>query len=188
MSTILNYCSSLFSKNEPDEATKQAAAAQKEYRKFVELGFPHAICSSHPECVHFLLSSGVAFAIAMFKNSTQSGMEQHGVRISADGHPLIKMEGEWQRWDHISSLVEFDRTTGRVISKGQPALGWNYISPDGLVQKDIYTYGELYPVEQLSPEEYQKLRSHAEKFWDTNDEVDPSEEKECIVQIVSTTR
>lgn len=168
------------------DSEKQLAIRRREQAKFVKLGFPQEISEKYPECVHFLLESGAAFATATFKNSTKTGPDNHGIRLDSDGHPLIRMENEWRRWEHVQASLEFDKDLNQIVSKGNPALKWNYISPDGIVQKGGYEYDEIYPVEQLDEEEYKSLLAHSQKAWDSLPEVDPGEEKECILQIATT--
>jgi len=187
LSSCIRKVSSCFYKPQP-ESEKSRIATEYEQAKFVRLGFPKEVTSSHPECVHFLIQSGIAYAIAMFKNSTQSGQNEHDIRLDIDKHPLIKMQGQWQRWEHVESLLEFDKEDGQVVSKGNHAIKWNYISPDGFVQKGMYEYDEIYPVEQLSQDEYAGLIEHSKKFWDAFPEVDVGEAKDCVIQLVSTER
>ncbi|MBS0655541.1 MAG: hypothetical protein JSR46_07185 [Verrucomicrobia bacterium] len=184
MSAILRYCfPSLFPASEQQQ---QPTKTDKNHDKFVRLGFPEELCKSHPDCVDFLITSGVAFTIAMFRDSTGAGKDDHGVRMDWNGHPLLKMNGAWQRWDHINQVLEYDKRSRRLISKGQPDIGWNYISPEGFVQKDLYAYDAIYHVEELNLHEYQSLMTHAQKFWEKHPEVDQGQEKKCILQIVST--
>ncbi len=179
-------CSSIRARLAPHEELLQQHDNQvKLYTRWRKLGFPPSVVISHPECVEFLMESPFGFAISMFQNHPSAGPERHGIKLASDGHPKIKMNGEWRRWGEIQALVEFDKVTHRVISKGDASKGWNYISPDGMVQKDMYVYDELYPVEQLSPEEYLTARKHAEKFFTANPEVDPGIDKDCIIQIVT---
>ncbi|MBS0654899.1 MAG: hypothetical protein JSR46_03905 [Verrucomicrobia bacterium] len=168
----------------PTETELKAAQLQKDKEKFAKGGFPEEICEKFPACARFLIDSGVLFSIAMFKN----GPQEHDIRLDHNGHPLMKMNGNWERWEHIESRLDYDKATSRLISKDQSDIGWNYISPDGFVQKDVYNYDEIYPVEQLLKNEYESLLKHAEKFWEKHPEVDPDQKKECIFQITTTHR
>lgn len=167
---------------------KNSLLQEHEIRKFCNLGFNESICQSHPQCVRFLLDSGLAFQIAMFKHTTEEGIFEHDIRLDNDNHPLIKMNGKWERWEEIHKLIEFDKIQEKLIAKGQPAIGYNYISPEGLVQKEYRDYVELYPLEVLSKTCHEVLKKHAEKFWQTNEEIDPGEEKDCVLQVVTTKR
>lgn len=169
------------------ELKKQQALEQieKDKEKFEKNNLPQEVCEQYPECARFLIDSGFLYSIGMFKN----GPQEHDIRLSgSDNHPLIKMNGEWQRWDYIEAHLEYDKETARVITKGEPSIGWNYISPDGFVQKDVYNYNAIYPIEQIGQEDYRRLLNHAEKYWDKNPEVDPGQLKDCIFQITTTQR
>lgn len=157
----------------------------KNEKKWVELGFNLEIAKSHPDLVRFLFDSGLAFTIAMFRNTCETAS---GVEVDSDNHPLIMMNGRLERWDVIKQQIDYDPAQESLIAKGNPALCYNYIHPQGIVQKHHAKYDTLYPVAELTKRKLTKLQNQAALFWQANTEVDPTEDKECVLQVVTTRR
>ena len=154
-------------------------------KKWVELGFDPKFIASHPDFISFLFTSHLVYCIASFHNSFGSGV---AFESDTDDHPLIKMDGKWCRWELIKQQLDYDPTIASLIAKGNPAICYNYIHPEGIVQKDYAKYDKLYPVAQLSETQHADLKAHAKQFWNTTAEVDPNESKDCVLQIVTTRR
>lgn len=157
-------------------------------KRWLEFGMPESMLSSHPECVLVLMKSGLARLIAMYRNTTQKGPENHTIRFDVDGEPLIKMQGQWTRWQTIASQMTID-TEPEMFVSSLTGEKWMYRSPDGLVPVDRFSWKRNdFGVEKLDSAEYHTLRMHAEKFWETNEEIDPQVDKPCIFQLFSTYR
>jgi hypothetical protein len=179
----MRICGNICSQNANKTDTPILSASDE--KKWVELGFSPKIISSHPDCVAFLFTSHLVYSIASFHNSFELGS---AIELDQDDHPLIKMDGKWCRWEQIKQLIDYDPTHASLIAKGNPAICYNYIHPDGIVQKDYAAYDKLYPVAQLSQTQHAELQAHAKQFWNTNSEIDPEENKDCVLQIVTTRR
>lgn len=162
-----------------------AQSLSREQKKWVELGFPPELAKSHPDCARFLFDSGLAFTIAMFHNTFG---QESPIQQDTDSHPLLFMNGRLERWEYIKEQIDYDPAQDSLIAKGNPAICYNYIFPEGIVQKHYAKYDTLYPVAELSQEKLVQLQTHAQQFWQTNDEVDPAEHKECVLQVVTTRR
>ena len=161
---------------------------EKRLKTFEELGFSSDIATNHPECALFLMKSKIAYTIAMFCNSTPVGQERHQLRIDHNGHPLLKVEGEWIRWEDFQALVTYDKDIERLVSKTNPEEVWTYISPEGFVKKDPYGSHALYPIEQVSQEKQKELLALAKTFVFENPLVDDGEEKDCVLQVYTSKR
>lgn len=151
-------------------------------QRWINLGLPERICEVAPDCVEFLIESQFAYLIVMFR----SGDEPHSdIREERNGEVSLKMNGEYRPWKEIAKEIYFDTHQGKVVSRFNSELAYNYISPDGIVQRDPLP-SQLYPVKQLSKQEQLSLMEHAKSYWKTNTEIDPGQEKECIIQIVTS--
>ena len=151
-------------------------------RTWLDLQFPEITLTNDPDCVEFLIQSRFAYMIAAFKNSPSMGSWNHSILEGKNGETLIKMNGEYQSWKQIRQSVYFDTSQDRVLSRMDKGIAYNYISPDGIVQKDPRP-NELYPIGKLGRQEHVVLMDHAKKYWNTNLEIDQGQEKECILQI-----
>ena len=165
-----------------------AAPAQftedKAQKKWAQFGFNPNIAKSHPDFVTFVCSSGIVYTIAMHKNS----FNYIGIEQDSYGHPMLKLDGNWVRWDQLKEQIVYDPKQEAVVSSKDHSLMYNYIMPQGLVQKHNARYDELYSVAQLDTDQKTTLQTEAAKFWQTNEEIDPGQAKECVLQVVTTRR
>jgi hypothetical protein len=167
----------------PQNLIDQKKEERKHQRMWLRFDFPPSVLTSHPDCVSFMMQSHFGFALEMFKNNPPEGKTRHEIRLDIDGHPLIKMQKKWTRWEEINQLLEYNHTSCFITSKGDPKTVWNYISPDGIVKKSIFFYDSLYPIEKIDRQEQKILKQHAAKFWLQNKEIDPGKTKDCVFQI-----
>lgn len=174
--------------SEVEQEITELSAQIKLCKKMADLQFPQVLVVTHPDFCTFLFESNLAFWIACFRNSTEAGPQNHGVRLTDEGDPQIKLNGEWKTWAEVQKVVVYDKVQLRLVAAADSKLGYTYLSPMGLVQKDRFDYDQIYPVERLSEREYAELRASARKFYDTNEEVDPGVEKDAIYQVVTTFR
>ena len=178
------------------QVTKAALVGQLEtlpaqikmVKKMRDQGFPQELAVTHPDFVDFIFNSKLAFWISCFRNSTEAGPVNHGVKVSNTGEPMLKMNGSWQSWEQVQNLVTYDESIEKLVSTNDSTQTWTYISPQGLVQKDRFDYTEVYPVEEVSEAEYGRLLDHAKKFYETNEELEPGIAKDAIYQVVTTYR
>lgn len=186
----------------------------KKEKQLHGLGFDRSITQlvyTHPDFVDDMLESGVLRKLVSFRNSMPSGPQNHEIKLAADGAPCFKVNGQWTSWTdltvngfipagtHEKRKLKYDLDKDRFLTthvevdgkwepwaEKHPTIeGWNYISPGGLVAKERFEFDELYPVEQLTPAEYQKLRQHADTYFETNPETDRGIAKDCIFQVVT---
>lgn len=163
------------------------AKMESKWKKF---GLPMSIVENHADCVRFLMDSGLIFTILGFRETCQDP-NIHDIKLDHDGHPLIKMKGRFVRWETLARELEFDPKTGAVKSRNYPgslAQTWNYFHPEGLVDRDRYTYDKPYSVYELTPAENAELITLAKKFYENNPERDPGVTKDCVVQFFTAPR
>lgn len=180
-----------FLKSELDmiqEQLKSRDGVLKKQKNWLKLEFPESVITSSPDFVDFVMDSGLGFKIVMFQNTTKVGKDLHVISCDEDGHPLMRCNGKMQRWEEIKKQCFYDPVQAKIVTLEKKEQGWNYISPKGLVEKDPYDYEHLYAIEKLPQDEYKELLTQAEKFWETNDEIDKGEKKDCVFQIVTTKR
>ena len=159
-------------------------------KKWTALSFPAEVLQRHADCARFLIESKFAFSIAGFRETSQNP-ELHDLKLADDGHPLIKVRGEWMRWEQLKAQVLFDPETNQIRSRdypGQVVESWTYLSPQGLVRIDRMNHERLVDIYQLSPEEYQRTLAFAHHFYETNPEVDVGIRKDCVLQFMTTPR
>ncbi len=169
-----------------DQMKSKEEVLKKQTQWVKNLGFPESVLSFHSDFVDFLMDSELAFKISMFQNTTKKGKEIHVIACDEDGMPMMRCNGTMQRWDTIKKMCVYDPIQGKVVSCENKEKGWNYISPKGLVEKDPFDYERLYAIEKIESVDYKEIREQAEKYWETNEEIDPGIEKDCIFQIVTT--
>ncbi len=158
--------------------------------KWKKLGLPPSVLEYHVDCARFLIESKLAFAIVGYKQ-TSGDSALHDLKLDVDGHPMIRMQGRYTRWEAISRELQFDAGIDKIKTRGQSGGSiqtWNYFHPQGLVPLDRFNYDAVYPIHQLSQDEYDRLLAHSKKFFDTNPEVDGGIPKDCIVQVFTSPR
>ncbi len=159
-------------------------------KKWLALGLPISVLESHLDCAQFLMDSKLIFAILGYKQTCGDGAT-HDLKLDGDGHPMIRMQGRFTRWEVIARQLEFDPTTDKIYSRGgarENACTWNYFHPLGLVPQDRFNYDAVYPIHELSQGEYDHLLAHSKKFYESNPELDPGTFKDCIVQVFTSPR
>ncbi len=158
-------------------------------KKWLDLGLPKEVLETDADCARFLLKTKLAYAIVGFKEAAMNPEAQETIRFDADGHPQLKVDGNWTRWEILRDYFEYDEKQGKVISRrNDHELVWTYISPRGFTRADRFEYPNAYPVHQLSQEEYRIVRAQAAKFYETHPELDAGTEKDCIVQFFTSPR
>ena len=163
------------------EAIKKDAKVQE---KWTTLGMQAAVLEKHADCAHFLIESGLIFSIAGYRD-TCGNSNLHDLKLDHDGHPMIKVQGVFKRWEIVKQELVFDKQSKQIRSRAYPGSivqNWTYLHAQGLVPKNRYDYDQVFPVYQLSQEEYDRTRAHAARFYETNPEKDPGIAKDCIVQ------
>lgn len=157
-------------------------------KKWEKLGLPAAVLQNHADCARFLIKSGLAFSIVGFRETCQNP-NVHDLKLDPlDGHPMIKMQGRWMRWEAISREIHYDAEAEKIKSRAYPGhivQSWNYFHPNGLVPIDRFDWDQAFSIYDLTPDEYQKVKQSALKFYETNPERDPGIAKDCIVQFVT---
>ncbi len=167
----------------PKEKEKDVRLAQK----WEELGLSMSVLENHADCARFLIESGLAFAIVGYRESCRNP-DLHDLKLDRDGHPMLKMQGIFRRWEAIAKELEYDPDSNTIKSRGNTAVIWNYFHPNGLVSKDRFTYDRVYPIYQLPQTEYESVLRHAKKFYETNPEIDLGILKDCVVQFYTNPR
>jgi hypothetical protein len=167
----------------PKEKEEDIRLAQK----WEKLGLPMSVLENHADCARFLIESGLAFVIVGYRESCRSP-DLHDLKLDGDGHPMLKMQGRYVRWETISREIHYDSKLEKIKSRDYPGSivqSWNYFHENGLVPADRFEYDQVFPVYELTQEEYHRTHRHALKFYETNPEKDPGILKDCIVQFTT---
>ena len=150
-------------------------------KKWTIFNFPQELVDSAPDCVAFLLKSGMAYLMAMFQDTSI----EPAILLGYNNEPLIQFEGERLAWNQIKQKICLHE--GSVVSVRDHSVVYNYIWPSGFVQKDPFIK-KLYPICTLSKQTRARLQNHAQNFFKDEGEVDPGQEKPCVLQLVSMTK
>jgi hypothetical protein len=145
------------------------------------------VLEKHADCARFLVESGLAFAIVAYRESCRNPNE-HDLKLDPrDGHPMVKMQGNFVRWETISKEIYYDAGMEKIKSRtypGRMVQSWNYFDR-GLVPVDRFNWDQAFPVYELTRDEYLKTLQYALKFYETNPEKDVGIAKECVIQFVT---
>lgn len=159
-------------------------------KKWEKLGLPPSILESHADCARFLVRSGIAFNIVGYRE-TCGNADVHDVKLDHDGHPMIKVQGVFKRWDLIKQQLTYDEKSDKVLSifyPGSIAQGWSYLHPSGLEPKDRLNNDRIVPFYRITNDERNRVATHAQKFYEKNDEVDVGVRKDWVVQFHTSPR
>ncbi len=154
----------------------------KKQEKWVAAGFDRRLVSSDPEAVDFAVSTRLIYTIGMFKK-TADILDGDAMDIRNEGGvALFKVEGEWLPYTAFKDRIQYSEKEWRFV-------GWNYVHPQGFIPRDWAEYGEIYPIAQLTPAAYQKVKAHAEQFWTGEQpQIDAGVPKGYILQVMTTGR
>jgi hypothetical protein len=163
---------------------------EKTVKKWENLGLPISILKNHMDCARFLIESSLAFKIVGYRE-TCTNPDLHDVKLDSDGHPMIKIQGTFKRWELVKRELTYDSKTDHIRSlryPGSVVQSWTYLAPNGLVPIDRLTNDRIVPIYQLNPNECQRVVENARKFYETNVEVDPGAPKDWVVQFHTSPR
>ena len=138
------------------------------------------------EQIDFLMKTGLANKIALFCNTTCTGRAEHQIKIDPKQGLMIKKENVWCALQDVMNDLQWDPQRDKLVSKYNCSEVWSYQSPEGLVARDPFHYGELRPIGRLDAGQYEALQERAKLFWRNHDEVDVGELKSSILQIITT--
>lgn len=158
-------------------------------KKWADLQLPSSVLEKHADCARFLIESKLAFAIVGYRESTGNS-HIHDLKLDTDGHPMIRMQGRFVRWETLKQELVFDPQTDKIKSRhyaGSLAQAWSYFN-EGLEPTDRFEYDHIRPVHELSQAEYDQVLALAKKFYETNPEKDVGIPKDCVVQFSTTYR
>jgi hypothetical protein len=162
---------------------------EKIVKKWGNLKLPKSILTNHIDFARFLMESGLAFKIVGYRETCRNS-HLHDVKLDSDGQPMIKVQGAFKRWDVIKKELSYDSKQNRIFSlayRGSIVQSWTYLSPNGLVPIDRLNHKQI-PIYQLNEQERQRVLSHARKFYNTNEEIDPGVPKDWVVQFHTSPR
>ncbi len=170
------------------EALKIHADEVKTHTSWQELGFPPEFIQTFPDCVDFLVNSGVAYQIACFRNSPSKHADKHTVGRDADGHPMILIEGKMTRWEEVKGTLEAYKDYNVLRSRDKPEELWTYISPLGITKHDIFRFSKPFCVDELPIEYVTKLQEYSKTFYSAkNPDPSPDVKKPYVLQICTST-
>jgi hypothetical protein len=170
--------------------SKLLESDKKLAEKWSKLGLPESVLRYHEDCARFLVDSGLIFAILGYRE-TCGDVAIHDLKLDGDGHPMIRRKGQFVRWERIASELEYDPKVDKIKSRAYPGglvQTWNYFHPEGLVDRDRFDYDHIYPIYELSEQEYGRLLAISTQFYKNNPERDPGVAKSCIVQFFTSER
>lgn len=154
------------------------------HTRWQKLGHNPEFITTHPDCVAFLVESGVAFQVAGLRNSLIANPQRHSIAKDADGHPLIMLEGTMTRWEVIKERFSFLRKYHVLCNKHNEAERWTYTSQSGITARDMYHFNEPFHVYELDSEVVTKLQQYAHTFYSGEN---PHPEANHILQICTST-
>ena len=167
-----------FMKNELSDSQRELYSTQK---KWVESGFDEDVLQTDPEGVAFAVETGLIHTILMFQKAADS-LEGDPITIQIrNGKAHFLVNGEYQPLEAFKDRIQYSKEEKRFV-------GWNFIHPQGFVEKDDTSYDALYPIAKLKPEAYARIAEQANAFWQGREEVDPGQEKGFILQVMTTGR
>lgn len=158
--------------------------------KWGKLGLPTSVLEHHADCARFLVDSSLIFSILGYQETCKDA-NRHSLKLDFDGHPMIKTQGHFKRWEVLARELEYDPKIDKIKSRaysGNIAQTWNYFDPQGLVPIDRFNYDRVYPIYELPQSEYNRLLAHSKKFYEDNTERDPGVNKNCVVQFFTSSR
>lgn len=135
------------------------------HSRWEKLGHNPEFITTHPDCVAFLVESGLAYQIAGLHNSLIANPERHIVAKDADGHPMIMLEGTMTRWEVIKERFSFLRKYHVLCNKNNEAERWTYTSQAGITARDMYHFNEPFHVFELDKATLSKLQAYAQIFY-----------------------
>ena len=79
----------------------------------------------------------------------ETGTNDHNIKLDpVDGHPMLKMQGQWTRWETASREIYYDKGAGQIKSRNDPTKFWNYYS-DGLVLSNRFEIPHAFPIYRI---------------------------------------
>ena len=167
-----------FMTNELSDSQRELYSIQK---KWVEAEFDENVLLTDPEGVAFAVETGVIYTILMFQKAADT-LEGDPITIQIrDGKAHFLVNGEYQPLEAFKDRIQYSKEEKRLV-------GWNFIHPQGFVEKDDTSFDTLYPIAKLKPEAYARIAAQANTFWKGREEVDPGQEKKFILQVMTTGR
>ena len=118
------------------------AVELKAQKGWLELGFSEEFLSTDAAAIQFLMRSGFAYHMYFFSHEP----------VIINSEPHILMEGEYIPFSKLVGQFMLDWKTGSVVSRQNRDLFYNYISPDGIVQKSR-TPTVFYPIAKVAAPE-----------------------------------
>lgn len=179
---IVQECRSEVQKMLIDMDSEPLKTVAKEQDKWVKAGFDRALVKTDPEAVRFAVSTKLIYTIAMYEQSSGI-LEGDPLTIrNVEGVAQFKVEGEWVPYAAFKDRIVYSHEFEKFPE-------WNFVHPQGFVNRDRAKYDRIYPVARLNESGYKALTDHAQKVWGEHQpEIDPGVEKPCILQVLATGR
>jgi hypothetical protein len=159
-------------------------------QKWARFGLPASILENHADCARFLFESNLINSIIGYR-TTCGDPTIHDVKIDVDGHPLLKVNGRWKKWEDINQELHYDAKSEKIKSRDYPGRivqTWNYFHPLGLMPQDRFNYDQAFHVYELTQDQYDRTCQYASRFYETNAEKDVGIPKDCVVQFFTSPR
>jgi len=139
-------------------------------------GLPESLLETDYDSVRFLLKSRLLYTIKGFENTSDNGKS---LKIK-DGKIYIPINGVQTPVQNITNRFSYDPVHIQLVEK-ETNLPWNYLLPEGLIQKAREGDDELLPAIKLTKKEREQLLEHAKK--NKQPEFKKDEEPTCVLQI-----
>ncbi len=165
----------------------------EEYEKLWNEKFqlPQSVLENHADCARFLKESGLLYNIVAYREGRPGNSHEHDVKLDPlDQHPMIKVQGQYVRWENLAKELHYDETSKKIKSQSYPGSivqSWNYFQ-NGLVPIDRNDCEKAFPIWELTQEEYDRGLQQAKEFYKTNPEKDPGLPKDCYVRFYTNDR
>lgn len=169
----------------PSSVAEPVQLSEDEKRLWEQWGFDQSLEETDPASVHFITESLLGETIALYQRTGAVLLNNDlGVQNRA-GKAFIKVNGEWTACSEIIGKIHYAQEMDKKFEVCN-LIGWNFVHPDGLVEKDSFTYQELYPIGKLVPDVHQRLLQEGQTWLNLHPGVDEGVEKPCLMQVVTS--
>ncbi len=156
-----------------------------------------ALLNTHKDFVLFLKDSRLIFPLQGYRQSSHHLDLKEGIRLDGDKkHPMLLVEGKWVRWDALQDQdglygFHYDKKLQKILDKDGKIWSYSFFPKEGTDKAGLIPhdrYGILKPVHELSTEEHARVKQQAARFYQTNLDPKPNEDKPYVIQFFTTQR
>jgi hypothetical protein len=150
--------------------------AEVKEKVFLEkYGLPGSLVDTDPQSIQFLVKSRLLYTIVGLQDTSE---DKKSFKIE-EGKIYIPVNGVQTPVHTLVDRFSYDPVHLQLVEK-ETNLPWNYLLPQGLIQKDRGGNDELLHVTKLTKQEREELLEHAKKNRRLSFK---GEEPTCVLQI-----